>query len=64
MLENQVVKTFFDRNEHGLPIKWIRMMRSSIATLGWRFSADRMVADYVQHAYLPAAGAVSAKMPR
>ncbi|MBQ2040236.1 MAG: alpha-glucan family phosphorylase [Thermoguttaceae bacterium] len=64
VLENQVVKTFFDRNEHGLPIKWIRMMRSSIATLGWRFSADRMVADYVQHAYLPAAGAVSAKMPR
>ncbi len=63
VLENEVIPTFFDRNEHGLPLKWIEMMKNSIATLAWRFSAHRMVADYVQHAYLPAAGGVSAIMP-
>ena len=28
----------------------------SIMTLAWRYNADRMVTDYVRHAYLPAAG--------
>ncbi|MBQ9874464.1 MAG: alpha-glucan family phosphorylase [Thermoguttaceae bacterium] len=62
-LENQVVPTYYRRNEHGLPLDWIQMMKNSIATLGWRFSAHRMVADYVKNAYLPAAGGVTAKMP-
>ena len=30
-----------------------------IRTLGWRFSADRMVKDYVTSAYIPAAGGTS-----
>ncbi len=64
VLETQVIPTFYDRNEHGLPVKWIAMMKNSIATLAWRFSAHRMVADYVKHAYLPAAGGNSVKMPR
>lgn len=34
-----------------------RLLKRAIRTLGWRFSADRMVADYVHHCYLPAAGA-------
>ena len=63
VLENEVIPTYYERNEHGLPVKWIEMMKNSIATLAWRFSAHRMVADYVEKAYLPAAGGVSAKMP-
>jgi starch phosphorylase len=38
-------------------------MKHSILTLGWRFSADRMVMDYVQRCYLPAAGGTSSAMP-
>jgi starch phosphorylase len=34
-------------------------MKRSIRSLGWRFNADRMVMDYVRHAYLPAAGGIS-----
>ena len=64
VLEHQVIPTYYDRNEHGLPIKWIRLMKNSIATLAWRFSSHRMVADYVQYAYMPAAGGLSVKMPR
>lgn len=62
-LENEVVPMFYDRDKDGLPLRWIRRMTNSIATLAWRFSAHRMVADYVKYAYLPAAGGQSAKMP-
>jgi hypothetical protein len=31
-------------------------MKRTIRTLGWRFNADRMVMDYTQKCYVPAAG--------
>ena len=37
-------------------------MKRAIRTLGWRFSADRMVMDYVRSAYVPAAGGLSCEM--
>ena len=37
-------------------------MMNSISSLAWRFSAHRMVVDYVKTAYLPAAGGVSCDM--
>ena len=46
----------------GLPHEWIARMTNSIATLAARFSAHRMVTDYVQKAYLVAAGGVSSDM--
>ncbi|MDO5581109.1 MAG: alpha-glucan family phosphorylase [Planctomycetia bacterium] len=63
VLENEVIPMFYDVDEHGLPLKWIQFMMNSIATLAWRFSAHRMVSDYVQHAYLPAGGGTSVHMP-
>ena len=39
-------------------------MMNSIRSLGWRFSADRMVMDYVQKCYVPAAGGTSSDMSR
>jgi glucan phosphorylase len=43
----------------GLPGEWIGRMKRAIRTLGWRFSAERMVMDYVLQAYIPAAGGTS-----
>jgi hypothetical protein len=37
-------------------------MMNSISSLAWRFSADRMVADYVRHEYLFASGGVTCDM--
>ena len=37
-------------------------MMNSISSLAWRFSADRMVADYVRACYLHAAGGRSCEM--
>jgi starch phosphorylase len=62
VLEEQVIPLYYDRDIDGLPRQWIKRMMNSISSLAWRFSADRMVADYVNHAYLPAAGGLSCEM--
>ena len=64
VIEHEVVPLFYDVDEHGLPVKWIKRMMNSISTLAWRFSSHRMVADYTTEAYLPAAGGTSCKVER
>lgn len=61
-LEQQVVPIYYDRDVDGLPQKWIQMMKDSISSLAWRFSAHRMVMDYTTSAYVPAAGGLSCDM--
>ncbi len=56
VLEQEVIPLFYDRDSDGLPHHWIHRMMNSISSLAWRFSSHRMVADYVTHCYLPAAG--------
>jgi starch phosphorylase len=63
-LINQVVPLYYKRDATGLPREWIARQKNAFRTLGWRFNADRMVMDYVQHGYLPAAGGLSCSMPR
>lgn len=55
-LENVILPAYYDRDGDGLPRQWIRMMKAAMATLTPRFSASRMVKDYVEQGYLPAAG--------
>ncbi|MBX7168236.1 MAG: alpha-glucan family phosphorylase [Pirellulales bacterium] len=61
-LEEEVVPLYYDRDVDGLPRHWIKRMMNSIASLAWRFSAHRMVMDYVRSGYLPAAGGMSCDM--
>jgi starch phosphorylase len=61
-LENEVIPLFYERDVDGLPRGWIQRMANSISSLAWRFSAHRMVMDYVKTAYLTAAGGVSCDM--
>lgn len=62
VLEQEIVPLFFEADPAGSPRRWVRRMKRSIMSLGWRFNADRMVKDYVQTSYLPAAGALSSAM--
>ena len=62
VLEKEVIPLFYDRDSDGLPREWIRMMKNSISSLAWRFSAHRMVMDYARACYVPAAGGVSCDM--
>ena len=51
VIENQVVPLYYDRDERGLPRKWIAMMKNSIATLVPEFNSDRMVEEYARRIY-------------
>jgi starch phosphorylase len=59
VLCEEVIPLYYNRDSDGLPRNWIARMKRAIRTLGWRFSADRMVKDYVLKAYIPAAGGTS-----
>jgi len=62
VLREEVVPLYYERDRDGLPRGWIKRMKRTIRTLGWRFNADRMVMDYVSKCYVPAAGGTSSDM--
>jgi len=64
VLRDQVIPLFYQRDRDGLPRGWIKRMKRTIRTLGWRFNADRMVMDYTMKCYVPAAGGTSSNMRR
>jgi glycogen phosphorylase len=55
LLEREVVPAFYQRDERGLPGRWLAMMRASIRHTATGFSARRMVLDYLSECYAPAA---------
>jgi starch phosphorylase len=56
ILEEEVVPRFYDQTAGGLPKAWLELMRRAITTTIWRFSATRMLHEYSERLYLPAAG--------
>ncbi|MBA2254015.1 MAG: alpha-glucan family phosphorylase, partial [Chloroflexi bacterium] len=55
-LEQEIVPRFYDRDRtSGLPTSWLELMRRSITSTIWRFSTTRMLQEYVDLLYLPAA---------
>ncbi len=61
LLEEKIIPLYYKRDAEGLPQDWIKTMKSSIATILPRFSTARMVRDYTEKFYLPAARAVGAQ---
>ena len=57
LLEQEVIPAFYDRGPDGIPGAWVQRMRASMAELTPRFSTNRMVREYVERLYLPAAQA-------
>ncbi|MPZ61663.1 MAG: alpha-glucan family phosphorylase [Propionibacteriales bacterium] len=55
LIENEVAPRFYDSDADGLPIRWIEMVRHTLKSLGPKVLASRMVRDYVQQLYTPAA---------
>ena len=62
VLLEEVIPLYYQRDRDGLPRGWIKRMKRTIRTLGWRFNADRMVMDYTLKCYVPAAGGTSSDM--
>ncbi|MER5381411.1 glycosyltransferase family 1 protein [Streptomyces sp. NBC_00647] len=57
LLEQRVAPRFYDRGQHGLPDRWIEMVRQTLTHLGPKVLAGRMVREYVERLYAPAAQA-------
>jgi len=57
LLEREVIPEFYARDGQGIPTAWVARMRKSMASLTPRFSANRVVREYTEQHYLPAAAA-------
>jgi starch phosphorylase len=55
LLEREVVPEFYERDEKGMPAKWLGRIRESMARLTPEFSASRAIREYTENHYLPAA---------
>jgi starch phosphorylase len=51
LLEEQVLPAFYDDRDEGVPGAWLKLMRASLRSIGPRFCATRMLADYVNGPY-------------
>ncbi|WNI29125.1 alpha-glucan family phosphorylase [Streptomyces sp. ITFR-6] len=57
LIEDRVAPRFYDHGAEGLPDRWIEMVRRTLGTLGPKVLAGRMVREYVERLYAPAARA-------
>jgi glycogen phosphorylase len=57
LLEGEIVPSFYDRDDAGIPQAWVNKVRHSMARLTPRFSANRAIREYVEKYYLPGAQA-------
>nr|WP_294694822.1 alpha-glucan family phosphorylase [uncultured Friedmanniella sp.] len=60
IIENEIVPRFYDVDDDNLPERWIQMIRETVAGLGPKVLASRMVRDYVTKLYGPAAASTRA----
>jgi starch phosphorylase len=60
LIEHQVAPRFYDRGSDGVPTRWVESIRHTLSTLSPVLSADRMVREYVERLYIPAASAENA----
>jgi starch phosphorylase len=63
LLEQRVTPRFYERGRGGLPDRWIQMVRQTLTLLGPKVLAGRMVREYVDRLYAPAAQAHRALTP-
>jgi len=56
ILEHEIIPAYYERDAAGFPATWVGWMRRSMAKDIWRFSTTRMLHEYMEQLYLPAAG--------
>jgi glycogen phosphorylase len=62
LLEREVAPAFYTRDAAGVPRAWVTMMGRSMTELTLRYGAVRMVREYLEKAYLPAAAALNERV--
>jgi len=56
LLENQIIPLYYAKPDGKLPLAWLQLMRESIRSVTPVFNTQRMVREYTEKLYLPAAG--------
>ncbi|MFC4695517.1 MULTISPECIES: alpha-glucan family phosphorylase [Geodermatophilus] len=56
LLSTQVLPRFYETDRDGIPTRWVEMVRHTLRETGPKVLATRMVRDYVERLYVPAAG--------
>jgi starch phosphorylase len=54
LLEKEIVPLYYERDERGVPRGWTQRMKHALCRAGQRFTARRMVREYVRQSYTPA----------
>jgi starch phosphorylase len=62
LLEHEVVPLFYDRDDRGIPRGWVSRVKRSLATIGPRYSSQRMLGDYLEKAYRGGGPSVPARI--
>ena len=55
LLENQIIPLYYAKPDGKLPLAWLQLMRESIRTVTPVFNTHRMVKEYTERLYIPAA---------
>lgn len=55
ILENEIVASYYNRNNRGVPVQWVEKMKRSMITILGGFNTHRMLNDYFRDMYLPTA---------
>ncbi len=55
LLEKEIVPLFYERGEDGMPRRWIGRMKASMRTVCPMFNTSRMLQEYTNRLYVPAA---------
>ena len=58
LLQKSVAPKFYDRDDNGIPVRWVEMVRHTLQSLGPKVLASRMVRDYTEQYYAPAAASL------
>jgi starch phosphorylase len=53
VLEQEIIPLFFERDDQGIPTRWLRVMKEAICTIAPQFSMRRMVKEYTGRFYVP-----------
>jgi starch phosphorylase len=51
LLEKEIIPLYHDRDTNGIPQRWCDRIKHALVTCASRFSATRMINDYVEHIY-------------
>jgi glycogen phosphorylase len=55
MLEREIIPLYYDKATNGISHEWLKVVKESIATILPRFSSERMMREYAEKMYGPAA---------